>query len=246
MPRVGVLALQGAFREHCRALERCGAEAVPVRKPLGAGAYGGLDNLDGLILPGGESTVMGRLLKDGGLLDPIRRCGRDGMPLFGTCAGLILLCARILTGADKIRAKGTEAGAAGPRPPGLRAPEFQPSDQPRLGLLDATVLRNAFGRQTDSFECDLELPGVTDALPPRGPLRAVFIRAPLLLECGPGVEVLARAPGRGGAKSDTGDGSEAGPPVAVRQGRLLGASFHPELTGDTRMHAYFLSLVRSL
>lgn len=229
MPRIGVLALQGAFREHVRALERCGAEAVLIRKPLGGGPHGGLDGLDGLILPGGESTSMGRLLTDWRLLDPIRRCGLDGMPLFGTCAGLILLCRRIMTSA----VQASSAEEAGPRPPELR-----PSDQPRLGLLDATVLRNAFGRQTDSFECDLEVRGVTDARresSPHRPMRAVFIRAPLLLDCGPDVDILARAPGRD---------EESGQPAAVRQGRVLGASFHPELTDDLRLHAYFLSLIR--
>ncbi|MCH5277995.1 MAG: pyridoxal 5'-phosphate synthase glutaminase subunit PdxT [Desulfovibrionaceae bacterium] len=230
MARIGVLALQGAFREHIRALERCGADALPIRRPLDAGPYGGLDCLDALILPGGESTAMGRLLTDWHLLEPVRRCGLDGMPLFGTCAGLILLCRNIVTGVPEA------AFCAGE--PALRRPGFRPSDQPRLNLLDATVLRNAFGRQMDSFECDLEVRGVTDAprhgLPPR-PLRAVFIRAPLLLRCGADVEVLARAPGRAG---------ESGLPVAVRQGRVLGASFHPELTGDLRLHEYFLSLVR--
>ena len=229
MPRIGVLALQGAFREHVRALERCGAEAVLIRKPLGGGPHGGLDGLDGLILPGGESTSMWRLLTDWRLLDPIRRCGLDGMPLFGTCAGLILLCRRIMTSA----VQASSAEEAGPRPPELR-----PSDQPRLGLLDATVLRNAFGRQTDSFECDLEVRGVTDARresSPHRPMRAVFIRAPLLLDCGPVVDFLARGRGRD---------VECGQPAAVRQGRVLGASFHPELTDDLRLHAYFLSLIR--
>lgn len=229
MARIGVLAVQGAFREHVRALERCGADSLLIRKPLGAGPCGGLDCLDALILPGGESTSMARLLVDWQLLEPIRRCGLDGMPLFGTCAGLILLCQTIVT------------HAPGAFPGQDSAPcrqNVRPSDQPRLGLLDATVLRNAFGRQTDSFECDLEVRGVTDvpcrALPPR-PLRAVFIRAPLLLRCGPDVEILARAPGRG---------DESALPVAVRQGRVLGASFHPELTDDPRLHAYFLSLIR--
>lgn len=231
MPRIGVLALQGAFREHVRALERCGARTVLIRKPLGPGPYGGLDGLDGLILPGGESTVMGRLLVDWELLEPIRRYGLDGLPLFGTCAGLILLCSRILTGADG--AGTTRAGESVRVPVGARPMGACASDQFRLGLLDATVLRNAFGRQIDSFEDDLAVEGVADAA---HPLRAVFIRAPLLRECGPDVEVLARAPDRDGAKS--------GAPVAVRQGRILGASFHPELTDDTRMHAYFLSLAR--
>ncbi len=229
MTRIGVLALQGAFREHVRALERCGAEAVLIRKPLGTGPHGGLDGLDGMILPGGESTTMGRLLVDWRLLAPIRRCGLDGMPMFGTCAGLILLCRRIMTNA----AEALPSKDARPRPPELRS-----SAQPRLGLLDGTVLRNAFGRQTDSFECDLEVRGVTDAGregAPGRPMCAVFIRAPLLLDCGPGVDILARTPGRDG---------EDGPPAAVRQGRVLGASFHPELTDDLRLHAYFLSLIR--
>lgn len=228
MARIGVLAVQGAFREHVRALERCGADTLLIRKPLGDGPHGGLDCLDALVLPGGESTSMARLLVDWGLLEPIRRCGLDGMPLLGTCAGLILLCRSIVTHAP---------GAFSGQDSALSPRNVRPSDQARLGLLDATVLRNAFGRQTDSFECDLEVRGVTDvpcrALPPR-PLRAVFIRAPLLLRCGPDVEVLARAPAREG---------ESPLPVAVRQGRVLGASFHPELTDDPRLHACFLSLI---
>lgn len=228
--RVGVLALQGAFREHCRAVERCGAEAVPVRRPLDGGMYAGLDSLDGLILPGGESTAIGKLLTDWKLLEPLRRCGQNGMPLYGSCAGLILLCARIQNG----------GGPDGPP---------QLSSQPRLGLLDATVRRNAFGRQVDSFARDLAVAGVTDEGPP---LRAVFIRAPLLVETGPGVDVLARVPAPAGLgkpdepqEPEMFDPAEDGLPVAVRQGNLLATSFHPELTDDIRLHACFLDMARA-
>lgn len=222
--RVGVLALQGAFREHCRTLERCGAEAVPVRRPLGDGACAGLDALDGMILPGGESTAIGKLLVDWELLEPLRRCGQNGLPLYGSCAGLILLCARIQSGSG---------------------PDGRPrlSAQPRLGLLDATVRRNAFGRQVDSFVCDLPVAGVTDGQPP---MRAVFIRAPLLVETGPGVEVLASVAAPHGT-DDKGTGAADGTPrlpVAVRQDHILATSFHPELTGDARLHARFLDLIR--
>lgn len=212
-PRIGVLALQGAFREHCRAVARCGAEAVEVRRPLGEGPYGGLDLLEGLILPGGESTVMGKLLEDWDLLEPVRRCIQGGLPVYGTCAGLILLCSRI------------------------EDADGRPSEQARLGALNATVRRNAFGRQTDSFECELD---VREACSPGHPLRAVFIRAPVLIETGPDVRVLARVPfGTAGASGTT----EARPlPVAVRQGKVLATSFHPELTGDLRMHRYFLDM----
>jgi 5'-phosphate synthase pdxT subunit len=176
--RIGVLAVQGNFREHAAVLRRLGAEAVEVRKP------DQLEGLDGLIVPGGESTAIARLMRLYGLEDALRRF--QG-PVFGTCAGLILL------GRD------------------------------RLGLVDVAVARNAYGRQVASFEADLELEGEEE------PLRGVFIRAPRVAGVGPAVEVLAELDGE---------------PVLLRQGRFLVATFHPELTDDTRVHERFLDLVR--
>lgn len=198
-PRIGVLALQGAFREHVRSLRRCGADAVEIR------TREELEGLSGLVLPGGESTVMGKLLVEWGMMERLRGLIRDGLPVFGTCAGLILLCADII-------------GHPG---------------QPRIGLLDASVRRNAFGRQVDSFTTDLEL-SPFPAEPPVGradPLRAVFIRAPLIERTGPGVEVLARVNGL---------------PVAVRQGNMLAVSFHPELTDDLRLHQWVVDRAKAL
>ncbi len=183
--RVGVLALQGAFREHQKLLADCGAESAQIRKPEQ------LDGLSALIIPGGESTTMGKLLKEFNLFEPIIKLGQEGLPIFGTCAGLILL-ARDIAG----------------------------STQPRLGLMDIRVERNAFGRQVDSFEDDLDIAAVGTQ-----PFRAVFIRAPYILSVGSGVEVLSRQ----GEKI-----------VFVRQGRFLAAAFHPELTEDNRIHRYFL------
>ena len=185
MSRVGVLALQGDVREHLAALTSAGAQAVPVRRP------GDLDGLDGIVLPGGESTTMGRLLEVFELLDPLRARLADGLPAYGTCAGLVLLADEVLDG----------------RP-----------DQPLLGGLDVTVRRNAFGSQVDSFEADLDVTGV-------GAVHGVFIRAPWVERAGPLVEVLASVDGH---------------PVAVRQGRLMATSFHPELTGDDRLHREFV------
>ena len=184
---IGVLALQGAFREHERMLRACGEdiETRQVRLP------GQLEGIDGLVIPGGESTTMGKLMIEYGLLDPIREMGNRGVPIFGTCAGLIML-ARDIAG----------------------------SDQPRLGLMDISVERNAFGRQVESCEDDLDIPAIGE-----DPFRAVFIRAPYIISVGSGVEVLARF----GEKI-----------VFARQGRLLAAAFHPELTGDSRVHRYFL------
>ena len=182
---IGVLALQGDVREHLAALEAVGAPARPVRRRHE------LDGLAGLIIPGGESTTIGRLLVLYDLLEPIReRAAAGRLAIYGTCAGLILL-----------------------------AREIEGSDQPRLGLLDVTVRRNAYGRQVDSFEALIEAP----ALGPE-PLEAAFIRAPLITRAGEGVEVLAHHDGH---------------PVLVRQGTLLASSFHPELTGDLRVHRYF-------
>ena len=201
--RIGVLALQGAFREHRNALEACGAEVVEIRRPFDEAdtEYKGLGTLDGIVLPGGESTTMGKLLCDWELLEAIRNCGLNGMPIFGTCAGMILLCKEIED------ANGTLL------------------TQPRFGLLDARVRRNAFGRQLDSFETTLDVRGVAPDV------EAVFIRAPLITSTGPDVEILAEVPSEEETRI-----------VAVRQKNLLAASFHPELTADQRFHQYFLNM----
>ena len=183
---VGVLALQGAFREHVAAVTRLGATAREVRQ------LKDIDGIDALIIPGGESTTMGKLLNEWNMLEPLRQRILNGMPVYGSCAGLILLCR-----------------------------EIENSDQPRLGVLDATVRRNAFGRQVDSFETDLNIPEIG-----ADPIPAVFIRAPVITGVGAGVTVLAEVNGQA---------------VAVRQNNILATSFHPELTPDTRMHSYFLS-----
>jgi pyridoxal 5'-phosphate synthase pdxT subunit len=200
-PLVGVLALQGDVREHARALEAGGADVVPVRRESE------LSEVDGLVLPGGESTTMSRLLDTFELLEPVRKRIADGMPAYGSCAGMILLAREVLDG----------------RP-----------DQHQLGGLDITVRRNAFGRQVDSFEEDLQLTGVDG-----GPVRAVFIRAPWVESASPEVEVLATVPEVPGA------GAAAGRIVAVRQGATLATAFHPELTGDTRVHRLFVEMVRA-
>ena len=192
-PVVGVLALQGAFREHVAALTRLGAATREVRQ------LKDMAGIDAMVIPGGESTTMGKLLTDLEMLAPLRERIEDGMPVYGSCAGLILLCR-----------------------------DIEGSSQPRLGVLDATVRRNAFGRQVDSFEADLVIP----ELGPE-PLPAVFIRAPVILATGPEVNILARVEM---------DGAERA--VAVRQGRILATSFHPELTPDTRFHRYFLDICR--
>jgi 5'-phosphate synthase pdxT subunit len=185
--RIGVLAVQGDVREHAAMLAGLGADVVEVRRPED------LEGLDGVVLPGGESTAIGRLVRLAGLDEPLRDFPG---PLFGTCAGLILLAREATDGV-----------------PG----------QPLLGLLDVAVRRNGYGRQVASFEADLTLARGEE------PLRGVFIRAPLITDRGPGVEVLAEL---------------AGDPVLVREGRILAASFHPELTGDARVHERFLDLVR--
>jgi len=189
---VGVLALQGDTREHLAALNEAGAEAVTVRRLTE------LKSVDALVIPGGESTAMSHLLREFDLLEPLRGLLRDGMPAYGSCAGMILLASEIL-----------DAGV-----PGRAALP--------LGGIDMTVRRNAFGRQVDSFEEDLTVTGID------GPVHAVFIRAPWVERVGPEVEVLATA---------------AGHPVAVRQGRMLATSFHPEMTGDRRVHAMFVDMV---
>jgi 5'-phosphate synthase pdxT subunit len=193
-PRIGVLALQGDVREHARALTEVGAEVVPVRRPEE------LADIDGLILPGGESTTIGKLLELFELLEPLRAAVKTGLPVYGSCAGMILL-------ADEVR---------GGRP-----------DQPTVGGLDIAVRRNAFGRQVDSFETDLPLTGMGD-------VHGVFIRAPWVERIGADVEVLATIPA----------GAAAGKVVAVRRGPLLATSFHPELTGDSRVHGLFVEMVK--
>jgi 5'-phosphate synthase pdxT subunit len=198
-PTVGVLALQGDVREHVRVLTSLGVEALPVRRTTE------LARCHALVLPGGESTTMVRLARTFELLEPLRARVGDGMPTFGTCAGMILLADRILD------------GAAG---------------QETIGGLDVTVRRNAFGRQVDSFETDLDVVGVA------GPVHVVFIRAPWVEEAGDGVEVLARVP------ADPAAGAGAGRIVAVRQGPLMATSFHPEVGGDPRLHQVFVDLVR--
>ncbi|WP_316689757.1 pyridoxal 5'-phosphate synthase glutaminase subunit PdxT [Pseudonocardia sp. H11422] len=203
-PTVGVLALQGDVREHLAALTDCGVRAVPVRRPIE------LDTVDALVLPGGESTTMSRLLETFELLEPLRARLAKGMPAYGSCAGMILLAREVLDG----------------RP-----------DQQQLGGLDIVVRRNAFGRQVDSFETDLHIEGV-----PGDPTRAVFIRAPWVEEAGPEVEVLATVPRVTSFGDDA--GAAAGRIVAVRQGPVLATAFHPELTGDGRVHALFCDLVR--
>ncbi|MBN2350955.1 MAG: pyridoxal 5'-phosphate synthase glutaminase subunit PdxT [Spirochaetales bacterium] len=186
--KVGVLALQGDFERHLAALDECGAEGRVVRLPAE------LDGLDGFVIPGGESTTIGKLLVRFGLFGPLAALLKDGFPVYGSCAGLIVLAAEI-------------AGY----------------DQPGFRVFDLAVDRNAYGPQVESFEADLDAP----ALGPE-PLRAVFIRAPVVTRAGSGVEVLARFEDR---------------PVLVRQSRLLGSTFHPELTPDRRVHNYFLSIL---
>jgi len=205
-PVIGVLALQGDVREHVAAVSSCGLRALPVRRPAE------LDGVDGLIIPGGESTTMSHLLSTFDLLEPLRKRIADGMPAYGSCAGMILLASEILDG----------------RP-----------DQQQLGGLDVVVRRNAFGRQVDSFEADLQVDGI-----PGGPVRAVFIRAPWVESVGTGVEVLATVPRLTLTRTDA--GAAAGRPVAVRQGAVLATSFHPEITGDLRVHALFCAMVREV
>jgi pyridoxal 5'-phosphate synthase pdxT subunit len=192
-PRVGVLALQGDTREHLAALREAGAEACTVRR------RDELDAVDGLVIPGGESTAMSHLLREFDLLEPLRARLAEGMPAYGSCAGMILLATEI-----------ADAGVAGREALPLRG-------------IDMTVRRNAFGRQVDSFEDDIAFDGL------EGTVHAVFIRAPWVERIGAGVEVLARA---------------AGHPVAVRQGTRMATAFHPEVTGDRRVHRLFVESLR--
>ena len=191
-PRVGVLALQGDTREHLAALREAGADASTVRR------VGELEAVDALVIPGGESTTMSHLLREFGLLEPLRSRLAEGMPAYGSCAGMILLATEIL-----------DAGAVGREATPLKA-------------IDMTVRRNAFGRQVDSFEGDIAFVGLD------GPVHAVFIRAPWVERVGPDVSVL---------------GSAAGHIVAVRQGAMLATAFHPEMTGDRRIHRLFVDMV---
>ena len=191
MTSVGVLALQGDVREHVAVLQRIGVTPVEVRAPADLAA------IDGLVIPGGESTTMARLLVTGGLREPLSDLLGSGLPVLGTCAGLIMLARRILDGR---------------------------SDQWSLGLLDVEVRRNGFGRQVASFETLVEVEGV-------GAVAGAFIRAPQVVRVGDDVRVLA-----------THDHGQGPTPVLVRQGRALGCAFHPELTGETRIHELFLSL----
>ncbi len=193
-PRIGVLAVQGDVREHATALADLGADVTLVRRPTE------VEQLDGLVIPGGESTTMDKLVRAFDLQEPLRRRIAEGLPVYGSCAGMIMLADRIADGR---------------------------SDQQTLGGLDVTVRRNAFGRQVDSFEQDIEFAGL------EGTVHAVFIRAPWVEEAGEAVEVLARVS----------DGPAAGRIVAVRQGNLMATSFHPEVGGDRRIHAEFVSIV---
>lgn len=191
-PTIGVLALQGDVREHLVALASADALARPVRRPEE------LAEVDGLVIPGGESTTMSKLAVIFGLLEPLRERVRAGMPVYGTCAGMIMLADKILDGRE---------------------------DQETLGGIDMIVRRNAFGRQNESFEAKVEVAGVEG-----GPVEGVFIRAPWVESVGAAVEILAVHDGH---------------TVAVRQGNVLATSFHPELTGDHRVHELFVEMVRS-
>ena len=193
---IGVLALQGDVREHLRALEASGATAAPIRRPDELAA------VDALVIPGGESTVMSKLAITFELMEPIRKRISAGMPVYGSCAGMIMLATKVLDG----------------RP-----------DQESFGGIDMTVRRNAFGRQVESFEGPVDIADISG-----GPFDAVFIRAPWVEQTGDDVQVMGRVTA----------GPAAGRIVAVRQGNLLATAFHPELTGDLRVHRYFVDMVR--
>lgn len=185
--KIGVLALQGAVAEHIRMITLAGAEGVVIKRPAQ------LEEIDGIIIPGGESTTIGKLMRTYGFIDALRQFSVQGKPIFGTCAGLIVI-----------------------------ATQIEGQHEAHLELMNMRVARNAFGRQRESFEADLPIKGVEETV------RAVFIRAPIILEVGAEVEVLSEYQGQ---------------IVAARQGHLLAASFHPELTDDFRMHAYFLKMI---
>lgn len=190
--RIGVLALQGDFREHLQLFERLGVSAAPVKR------VSDLQQIDGLVLPGGESTVFQKLAQAYGLFEPIKAAIASGLPAFGTCAGLIMLADRLVDGIE---------------------------GQQTFGGLDVTVRRNAFGGQLDSFEVDLAFKGIL------GPVNAAFIRGPVVVDVSPEVEVLAQL--------------NDGRIVAVRQRNLLGIAFHPEMTGEERIHSMFLDMVEN-
>ncbi|BFH65862.1 pyridoxal 5'-phosphate synthase glutaminase subunit PdxT [Paenibacillus azoreducens] len=187
--KIGVLALQGAVAEHIRSIELAGAEGVAIKKKEE------LQDIQGLIIPGGESTTIGKLMRKYDFIDAIRQFAAAGKPVFGTCAGLIVL-----------------------------AKTIEGMEEAHLGLMDMNVVRNAFGRQRESFETDLDIKGIDE------PIRAVFIRAPLIRSVGDQVDVLS---------------SYNGEIVAARQGHLLASSFHPELTDDYRFHQYFVDMVKA-
>lgn len=189
--KIGVLALQGAFREHIEMLETCGVQAVPIRKPEE------LDSIEGLIIPGGESTTIGKLMTEWGLMEKIKNRAAHKMAIYGTCAGMILM-AKTIGG----------------------------SFQPRLGIMDITVRRNAFGRQQESFEADMTVPELG-----REPFKGVFIRAPYIEEAGANVKSMVTVEDK---------------IVMARQEHLLVTAFHPELTGDNRVHKYFISMMETL
>jgi 5'-phosphate synthase pdxT subunit len=191
--RIGVLALQGDFREHVQMLRSIGLDTAEIRLPAD------LESIDGLVIPGGESTTIGKLLVGFDLLEPLRCRALAGFPIYGTCAGAIVL-------ANRVTGRGV--------------------DQPIVGVMDVTIQRNAFGRQVASFEADVAISVLGDR-----PFHAVFIRAPVIQEPGPSVDVLGRL--------------EDGTIVAAKQGNLLATSFHPELTGDGRLHQYFASVVEN-
>ena len=195
-PRIGVLALQGDVREHVRSLQDAGASSLAVRR------VDQLADLDGLVIPGGESTTMSKLAVLDGFLEPLRSARASGLPMYGSCAGMIMLADRV---------------------------EDARPDQETIGGIDMTVRRNAFGRQVDSFEADIPVPALGAE-----PFPAVFIRAPWVESVGPAVEVLATVD----------RGADDGTIVAVRQGSLLATAFHPELTGDLRVHELFVEMVR--
>lgn len=188
--KIGVLALQGAVTEHIVSIEKAGAEGLPIKR------VEQLQEIEGLIIPGGESTTIGKLMRQYGFIEAIREFSAQGKPIFGTCAGLIVLAKQIAGG-----------------------------EPAHLELMDITVARNAFGRQRESFECDLQVTGIEE------PVRAVFIRAPLITEVGPEVEVLS-------VYNDE--------IVTARQGHLLVSSFHPELTDDYSLHQYFADMVQAV
>jgi len=187
--KIGVLASQGAFIEHITILKQLDSEAVPVRLP------GELEGLDGLIIPGGESTTISLLMNAYDLMEKVGEMARKGLPLFGTCAGMIMM-----------------------------AKHISGNGSPSLELMDISVCRNAFGRQIDSFETEISIPALG-----KTPFHAVFIRAPVIEKCSKGAEAIARL--------------KDGKIVAAREGKMLAAAFHPELTDDTRFHQYFLDIV---